>query len=162
MVPHERRAGDAHARQVVGGGPAVGDRPAHHERLGELVAQEAEAGHLHGVAVAVRLDVEDLDLEDVTVLGPVDVDGPGERVDHVEVRRAHGVQGGRGPHLAVEGVTGRKDHLVARVAAHHRRDVRVPAVVPRLRLLDEGPRPVDLDLVRGHRRTLLRALNARH
>src|SRR6266542_5856693 len=80
MVPHERRAGDAHARQVVGGGPAVGDRPAHHERLGELVAQEAEAGHLHGVAVAVRLDVEDLDLEDVTVLGPVDVDGPGARV----------------------------------------------------------------------------------
>src|SRR6266542_1661129 len=77
---HERRAGDAHARQVVGGGPAVGDRPAHHERLGELVAQEAEAGHLHGVAVAVRLDVEDLDLEDVTVLGPVDVDGPGARV----------------------------------------------------------------------------------
>src|SRR5919106_460101 len=59
---HERRAGDAQAGQVLGGRPAVGDPPAGDPGVGELVAQEPEAGHLHGVAVAVGLDLEDLDL----------------------------------------------------------------------------------------------------
>ncbi len=147
---HERRPGDAQPRQVLGGGPAALDAPAGHVRVGEHVAQEPEAGHLHGVAVAVRLDLQDLDLEQVARLGPVDVHRPGEGVDHVQVGRGHGLQGRLRPHLPVEGVAGAQHHLVAGVADDHRRDVRVPAVVAGLRLLGQGLRVVDPHLVRCH------------
>ena len=147
---HERRAGDAQPGQVVGGRPAVADPPADHEGVGELVPQEAEPGHLHGVAVAVRLDLQDLDLEQVARLGPVDVHRAGERVDDVQVGPGHRLQGRLRAHLAVEGVPGPQHHLVPGVAGHQRRDVRVPAVVAGLRLLGEGLGEVDPDLVRGH------------
>src|SRR6266545_1741573 len=113
------------------------------------VAQEAEPRHLDRVAVAVGLDLQDLDLQEVPGLGAVDVDRPGERVHHVQVGRRHRLQRRGGSHLAVEGVTRLQDHLVAGVAAHHRRDVRMPAVVPGLRLLAQRLRVVDPDLVRG-------------
>src|SRR5215207_5309081 len=63
--PHERRAGDADAGDVGGGGPAAGDVPVDLEGLGEHVAEEPEPGDPDGVAVAVGLDVEDLDVEQV-------------------------------------------------------------------------------------------------
>src|SRR6266536_3293705 len=147
---HEGGAWNADAGQVLRGRPAPGDRPPHHERVGELVAQETEPRHLDRVAVADRLDLQDLDLQQVAGLGAVDVDRPGERVDHVQVGRRHGLQSGGRPHLAVERVTRLQDHLLTGVAAHDRRDIRVPAVVPGLRLLAERLRVVDPDLVRGH------------
>src|SRR5690606_39063614 len=120
---HEGRGGDADAGQAGGDGPAVGHVPAHDERFGEDVAQEPEAGYLDGVAVAVGLDLQDLDLQQVAGLGALDVDGPGERVDDVEVGGADRLQRGLGPHLAVERVARLHDDLVAGSHAEDGRDV---------------------------------------
>ena len=147
---HERRTRDPHAGQVRRGGPPVGDVPAHHERLGEHVAQEAESRHLHRVAVGVRDDLEDLHLEQVAGLRSLDVHRAGQRVDHVQVRRGHRVQRGLRAHLPVERVAGLQHDLVAGFAADDRRDVGMPPVVPRRRLLDQRLRPVDPYLVNCH------------
>src|SRR6185437_1959382 len=124
---------DAYPGQVGRGRPPVRDVPVDLERVGELVAQEAEARHLHGEAVAVRLDVDDLDLEQVARLGALDVDRTGERVHDVEVRRGDGIQGRVRGHLPVERVPRLQHHLVAGLAPDQRWDVGVPPVVAGVR-----------------------------
>jgi hypothetical protein len=147
---HERGTRDAHAGQVSRRGPAVGDVPVHLERVGKLVTQEAEPGQLDGESVPVRLDVQDLDGQQVAGLRALDVDRPGQRVDHVQVRG--GQRGRRHPRggLPVERVPGLQHDLVTRLAEDHRRDVRVPPVVPGGRLLQQRLAAVDADLVTGH------------
>ena len=44
---------------------------------GHGASEEAEPWDLNGVAVAVRFDVEDLDVEEITRFGALDVDGAG-------------------------------------------------------------------------------------
>ena len=77
---HERGAGDPHAREVRRGRPPVGEVPVDLERLRELVAEEPEARYLGRVAVTVSLDVDDLDVEEVSGLSSLDVHRAGERV----------------------------------------------------------------------------------
>jgi hypothetical protein len=119
--------------------------------VGELVPEEAEARHLGREPIAVGLNLQDLDLEDVAGLGIVDVYRAGQRMDHVEVGRADRLSGGLRAELSVQAVPRLQDNLIARVAAHDRRDVRMPAVMAGLRLLGQRLRPVDPHLVRGHR-----------
>jgi hypothetical protein len=78
------------------------------------------------------------------------MDRPGQRVDDVEIRCAHRLQRGVRTHLPVEGVARLEHDLVARLAANNRRDVRMPPVVARVRLLQQGLGSVDADLVNGH------------
>ncbi len=84
--------------------------------------------------------------------GALDVDRPGEGVDHVEVEPA-GVRvgGGRGE-LPVEGVAGLQDDDVAGLDLQRRRDGLVPAVVAGPRLVLERPGRVDGEVVHrgGH------------
>jgi hypothetical protein len=146
---HEWCAGNTDRREVGRGRPAVGDVPVDLERLGEHVAQEPEPRHLGGVAVAVRLDVDDLDVEQVAGLGTVDIYGAGERVQQIEVGLGHDVERGVSPELTVECVAGFEDHLFAWITPEHWRDVRVPSVVAGGRVLAERLRAVDADLVPG-------------
>ncbi len=146
---HERPAGDAHAGQVGGGGPAVGDGPVDLERIGELVAEEPEPGDLGGVAVARRFDVDDLDVEQIARLGPFDVDGAGQRVESIEVHPGDSLQRDPGAQLPVERVACLEDHLIARFASDDGGDVGVPAVVAGGGLLDEALAAVDADLERA-------------
>ena len=139
-----------HTGQVPGGRPAVGNVPVDLERIRKRVPQEAEPGDLDRVAVAIRLDVDNLHLEQVARLGTFHIHRPGERVHHVQVRRGHNVQARGRAHLPVERVARLQDDLVARLAADHRRDVRMPAVVPCVRLLQQRLVPVDTDLLRCH------------
>jgi hypothetical protein len=97
--------------------------------LGELVAQEPEPRYLHREPVLVGLDVEDLHRQQVAGLGAFDVDRPGQRVDHVQVRRGQRVRRYPRARLPVEGVPGLQHNLVPGLAADHRRDVRVPPVM---------------------------------
>src|SRR5690606_18618547 len=60
------------------------------------------------------------------------------------------VDRGQGRALAVEGVPGLEDHLVAGLAADGRRDVGMPAVVPGLRLLAQRPGRIDAYLMYRH------------
>ena len=112
---------DAYPWQVGRSRPAVSDVPADLERVGEHVAEEAEPGYLHGEAVTVGFDVEDLDLEQVAGLGAFDEDRTGQRVHDVQVRRRDGLQGGVRTHLPVERVPRLQYHLVPRLAAQHAR-----------------------------------------
>jgi hypothetical protein len=120
------------------------------ERLGEDVAQEAEPRYLYREPVAVGLDVENLHREQIARLGTGHVDGAGERVHDIQVGRGHVVQRAARAHLPVEGVPGLQHDLVPGLTAHHRGDVRMPAVVAGPRLLGQGLAPVDPDFVGCH------------
>ena len=55
--------------------------------LGEAVAQEAESRHHGGVAVFVRIDVDQRDREHVAPLGALDVHRPGQRMHQIQIDR---------------------------------------------------------------------------
>src|SRR5262245_17521778 len=152
--PHKRGTGDAYAREVGRSRPAVGDVPVDLERLGEEVAEEAEAGHLHRIAIAGRFDFKNLDLEEVTRLGARDVDRPGERVHDIEVGRSDGLQRDVRTHLPVKCIAGFEDDLVAGLTVHDRWDVGVPAIVAGVRFIAERLAPVDSNLVDIHATSL--------
>jgi hypothetical protein len=82
--------------------------------VGELVPEEAEARHLGREPIAVGLNLQDLDLEDVAGLGIVDVYRAGQRMDHVEVGRADRLSGGLRAELSVQAVPRLQDNLIAR------------------------------------------------
>ena len=151
---HERGAGDADAGQLGSSRPTVGDVPVDLERVRKDVAQEAEPRHLDGIAVAVGFDVKDFHLEHVAGVGASDEHRTGERVHHIQVRRGHRFKGRVRTHLAVECITRLEDDLVPRLAAQHRRDIRVPAVVTRARVLQKSLAPVNSDLTGGHTASL--------
>src|SRR5262249_26279941 len=71
---HERRAGDAHARQLWRGGETVSNGPTYEVRFGKKISQKTEAGQLAGKAEGLRFDVYDSDFEQVTGLGVTIVD----------------------------------------------------------------------------------------
>ena len=79
--------GHAHARHLIGGRGLAVELPVHQERLGEDVAQKAEARHDHRVAILIRLDVDHRHGQHVATLGTVDRDRPGHRMDQVEIER---------------------------------------------------------------------------
>src|SRR5256886_13146733 len=76
---------DADTGQVRRLGCPVRDAPAHDEGVRELVPEEPEARNLNGEAKGGGLDLQDLDLQEITWLGSIDVDRPGQRMDDVQV-----------------------------------------------------------------------------
>ncbi len=150
---HERGARDAHARQLPGGRPAVGDLPVHQVGHRVEVAQEAEPRHDAGERVGLGQDVDELDLEEIARARSLHQHRPGDRVDRTRVHTGHARGGGRRPELSVHAIAGLEHDLLPLVGLEDRGDVGMPAVVAGLGLVDESLAPVDLDALHG---TLLR------
>ena len=103
--------------------------PADEERLGEEVGEEAEAGDDPVHAEVGGLVPDELDLEHVARLCPLDVHRPGQRVSEPEVEApAVGVRA-RARQRPVEPVARLERELVAGRDTRHRLEVGVPAVV---------------------------------
>ena len=88
-----RRHRHAHARHLVRGRRLAVELPADDVRVGEQIAQEAEARHDHRVAELIGLDVDQGDREHVAGLGAFDMHRSGQRVDEVEIERGDVVGG---------------------------------------------------------------------
>jgi hypothetical protein len=119
--------------------------------LGKVAAQEPEARDVRCEPERLGDHLQDLGHEQVAGLGTGHEHRPREGVHEAEVDPLDVLPGGAGVEGAVEGVTGVEHHLVAGVAAQDRRDVGMPAVVPRMRFGGEGEAAVDPDLTGRHR-----------
>ena len=133
-------------------------------RVGEAVGQEAAAVRLREdarvapahagqrplVLLVARVDLEDVDDEEVARLGALDAERAAEHVHAGERRVAHVV--GRVVVLdrAVEPLAAVGAEHVARLDAHLRRDVWMPPVVPDVLLVGELLRVVQREQVLGH------------
>ena len=116
-------------RQLSGARVRPVELPADEERLGEEVGEEAEAGDDPVHAEVRGLVPDELDLEHVARLCPLDVHRPGQRVSEPEVEPpAVGVRA-RARQRPVEPVARLERELVAGGDARHRLEVGVPAVV---------------------------------
>ena len=102
--------------------------PVDHVRVGEQVAQEAEARHDHRVAVLIGLDVDQRDREHVALLGALDEHRSGERVHQVEIERGDVVRGRVDGQVAVERIAGLEHDVIARLGPRHGRDRRMIAI----------------------------------
>ena len=117
--------------------------------FGVQVPQEPEPRQDGGEPPTGRLDVQDVDLQQVAGLGAVDVHRSGQGVDQVQVgvEQIGGLGGGR--YLHIEGIAGLHHDLFARVGGHGRRDVGMPAVMPLVRFVATLPRIVQLYSLHG-------------
>ncbi len=88
--------------------------------------------------VIARDEREQLDLEQVSGLRPLDIDGPGERVLATQLEPAEDVSGGLGSDRQVEGVTDLELDRLPGLNPQCRRDLRVPAIVGVLAILLQG------------------------
>ena len=144
--PHERRARDADAGQILRRGHAVGNRPAHDVGLGKHIAQKPKADRLDGEAEGLRLNVVYRHLEQVAGLGAVDKDRSGQRMDQIQADPAHVFDPRVGLQLAIEGVAGfQADHLTG-LDRGYRRNVGMPTVMAGVGLLTERPGPVNRNI----------------
>ena len=120
---------DADTGQIRRLGCPVRDSPPHDEGVRELIPEEPEARNLNGEAKGGGLDFQDLDLKQITWLGSIDVDRPGQRMDHVQVDLADLLCRRSGRDLAVQRVPGFERDPIAGVDSQNRGNVRVPAIV---------------------------------
>jgi hypothetical protein len=148
---HERRARHAHPRKVLRRREPLIDLPADQEGLGEDVCQEPEAWNLGGEAEGLGCDLQDLHLEQVPGLGAGHVDRPCQGVDHAEIDLSHLRRRRTRGELPIQRVAGLEDYLLTRLTLEDGRDAGMPAVVPRLSLIGQGPVAVDPDLTCRHR-----------
>ena len=114
-----------------------------------MFRRKPKAGDDAGEAEGGRLDVEDVDLQEVASFGTLHIDGASEGVDEAEVDAGEVGIGGAGVYLAVESIAGLQDHLFTRVGLNGRRDVWVPAVVALGGFCGAGLGEVDLDGLHG-------------
>ena len=121
----------------------------HQEWLGHNVTQEAEAWDDAAEARGLGLDVNELDLEHIARLRPLDEHRPGERVDSAGVHVHECGLGGSRTQLAVDGVAGLEYHLLAFGHFQHGLDVGMVAVVPGVGLIGQGLAAIDADGVHG-------------
>ena len=156
ITPAWTHGGHRDPRQLSGARVRPVELPADEERLGEEVGEEAEAGDDPVHAEVRGLVPDELDLEHVARLCPLDVDRPGQRVSEPEVEPpAVGVRA-RARQRPVEPVARLERELVAGGDARHRLEVGVPAVVRGGRG-DPHRRPADpLRGARGRRDLVLR------
>ena len=147
---HERTIGYPHARQEAGCRPAVLHLPMGHEGIGEQVAQEPGAGTVAGPAVRLGNDVDVLDLQQVSRLGPLYVNRAGQRVSHLGGETGEVLNRHAGVHLTVGGVAGLQRHFFAGVHLQDGGNVRVPAVVPLARIVLQPLTAVYLDALHGN------------
>ena len=113
---------------LVGYGPARGEAPVDDGRIGVEIAQEPESGNDQGVAVLVGVDCQQLDLQRVSALRSVDVDGSGHRVNEVEIEGRHVVGDRIEGEIRIQRVPGVDDDDVARIRVRHRGNCGVVAV----------------------------------
>ena len=125
----ERVARHGDARKLLRARLAVGDLPPDEVGIDEDVGQEAEAGDDGGNAEVGRLVGDELDVDDVARLGPVDVDGTCERMAEAQVQREHVRVRAVARELPVQAVTCLERDLLARQHRGHGLESRVPAVV---------------------------------
>jgi hypothetical protein len=137
--------GHPDARHLVGHRAGPRELPVDEERLGVLVAQEAEARHDDGVAVLVRFDVDQFHRQHVAAPGALDVDGPGHRMNEVEVDGREVVGVGLEVEVGVQRVAGMKHDEVARIGPGDRLDGRMVAVEAVRVVGAMGARLFDLD-----------------
>ena len=168
---HQARVVDAHVgalRDVARGRDVAREVPDHLVGVGEAIGQEAAAVRLGedarvapahaGVRALVLLvagvDLEDVDDQQVAGLGALDVERPAEDV-HAGQRRVADVVGGVVVlDRAVEPLAAVRAEHVARLDAHGRRDVRMPAVVTDVLLVGELLGVVQREEVLRHVRLL--------
>ena len=122
----------------------------HQVGRGHDVAQEAEAGKDGAEGGRLRLDIQELDLQGIAGLGPLDVYRPGQGVHGARVEAREIRLGGTGLDLAVDRVTRLHDDLFPLAHLEHGRDVGMEPVVADMRLLRQGFAAVDADRVHGH------------
>ena len=125
---HERRHRHAHARHLVRRRRLAVELPVDHVRVGEQIAQEAEARHDHRVPVLIGLDVDQRDREHIALLGALDEHRSGERVHQVEIERGDVVRGRVDGQVAVERIAGLEHDVIARLGPRHGRDRRMIAI----------------------------------
>ena len=142
---HERRPGDPDAANLVGGGPAVGERPVNEERRRHHVAQEPEPGHDRAERPSLRHDVDELDLEQVSRPRPLDQDRARQRMDGAERQRLEVGRRRARRQESVDRVPRLERDFLAFVDLDDGNDVGMPAVVTGLGLLGQVPLAVDLD-----------------
>ena len=145
----KRLVGHRDSGHLVGDRAARGQAPVDDVGIGVEIAQESESGNDQGVAVLVRVDGEQLDLQRVSALGAVDVDRPGHGVDEVEVEGRHVVGDRIESQIGIQRVPGVYDDDIARVRGGHCENrgviavhaVRIVGAVVALLGDDDGGRP---------------------
>ena len=142
---HKRGPRNSHPRQILGGGEAVLDPPAHDARLAKNVPQKAEIVEVDRETEGLGLDGLDPNRQQVSGLGALNVNGTGERVSHPAFQLRECRRGGGGGDLAIQRIEGVQNHLLAGLDRGDRLGVGMPAVVALFRLFAQGARTVHFD-----------------
>src|SRR5262249_46088206 len=102
----------------------------------------------------LRRDVNDMHFEEISRLGPIDEDWPGQGMDEtegdIEIDAAQVVDRHGRRDNAIERITRLHHHDIVRVNAQHRWNVRVPAVMPSMGLLVELFATINADCMGSH------------
>lgn len=109
------------------------------------VAQEAEARHDRAERPPLRHDVDELDLEQVARTRALDEHGSGQRMNGAERQRFEVGHRRARRQKPIDRVPRLEGDFFALVDLDDRRDIGMPAVVPRLRLIGQVPLAVDPD-----------------
>src|SRR5262249_45325425 len=109
------------------------------------IPQKAEPRHDRRDRVGLRQDIDELDFEEVARFGALDEHGAGERMDGARIYFREACGRARRSQLSVERVEGFEHDLFALARLQDGGNVRVPAVVPYLRLFAQTLAPVDFD-----------------
>jgi hypothetical protein len=117
--------------------------------LGEQVAEEPGAGPEGRPSVRLRHDVDVLHLQEVAGMRPLDEHRAGQWMADLLVPPLDDVHAHAGADLAVGGVPGLEDDLLAGGCLQDRRHVGVPAVVPRVRLVTQSLAAIDRHALHG-------------
>jgi hypothetical protein len=169
---HQTGVVDAHVRaprDVPRGGHVAHEVPDHLVGIREPVGEEAaavrlgehagvsptHAGERSLVLLIACVDLEDVDDQQIARLGALDAEGAAQDVHAGKGGVANIVRGVVVVDRAVEPLTAIRSEHVARLDAHHRRDVGVPAVVPDVLLVRELLGVVQREEVTRHRPELL-------
>ena len=140
---HERAIRNAHAGKLRRGGVLGRDVPVRDEVVIEEIRQEAKPGREARPAVALRDDVDVLDLQEVARLRALHVHRPGERMRRRALELLQILGRRARPDLQIHRVARLERHLLARLHLDHRRDVWVPPVMSLVRLLAQPLRAID-------------------
>src|SRR5438270_9208450 len=117
----------------------------HQKRLGYEITQEAQARDDAREGPWLRRDVQELHLEQVARTGALDEHRARQRVDCTKRDRGKVGNGGMCIQIPIECVSCFEHHRLAFVDFQDWHEIRVPAVMPRVRLLVEMPGAVDRD-----------------
>src|SRR3990172_4548484 len=115
------------------------------ERRGHDIAKEAQIGDDRAEAPALRNDVQEFDLEQVSGAGAFDIERPRQRMNRPEREGGQVGRGGVRGQVAVDGIPGLQRDLFALPHLGNGLDIGMPAVVSRLRFVTQVSASIDLD-----------------